>query len=230
MASVDTVLERLQAKADPGRLPGMAGYGLTGQARLGVSIPDLRQIAREVGQDHDLALALWQTGIPEARILASMVDRPGDVTEAQADAWVADFDAWDVCDQVCMNLLEKLPWAWSKIAGWSERDEEFVRRAAFALLACLAWHDKAAADEHFLALLPVVEAGATDGRNYVKKAVSWALRNIGKRNPALHAAALETAARLRALDSPPSRWIAADVERDLGSPATLRRLEGSRPG
>jgi 3-methyladenine DNA glycosylase AlkD len=222
--TLEETLAALHDKADPERLPGMARYGMTGERRLGVAIPELRQIAKQAGKDHMLALALWQTGLAEARILASMVDLPGAVTEDQMEAWVTDFDAWDVCDQVCMNLFEKTPWAWSKIGEWSTRDEEFVKRAAFALLACLAWHDKDAPDALFLALLPVIEAGATDGRNYVKKAVSWALRNIGKRNPALHAVALETAGRLRASDARPAQWIAGDVIRDSHREATVRRL------
>jgi 3-methyladenine DNA glycosylase AlkD len=228
MASLDDVLETLRAKARPDRLDGMARYGIRGDARLGVSVPDLRQMAKTLGQDHQLALGLWQTGIPEAMILAAMVSVPDAVTEAQMEEWVADLASWDVCDQVCMNLFEKTPQAWAKIREWSTREEEFVKRAAFALLACLAWHDKEAPDEVFLELLPVIRAGATDGRNYVKKAVSWALRNIGKRNPRLHAVAVAEAEAMRALDARPARWIAAAVIRDLSSEATQRRLHKQR--
>jgi 3-methyladenine DNA glycosylase AlkD len=228
MATVDEVLAALRSRAQSKNLEGMARYGLAGEGRLGVRVPDLRQLAKEVGPDHPLALELWQTGIPEAMSLASMVGEPDEVTEAQMEAWVVDLQAWDVCDQVCMNLFEKSPLAWKKIRDWSTREEEFVKRAAYALLACLAWHDKGAPDQVFVDLLPVIHAGASDGRHYVKKAVSWALRNIGKRNPALHALALETAEQIRAQDTRPAQWIAADVVRDLTSPVSQRRLEKQR--
>lgn len=235
MATVDEALARLHAVAKPDQLEGMARYGMTrhtimfhGMAvdnRLGISIPDLRRIAKQTGRDHALALELWDTGIAEARILASMVDEPDAVTAGQMDFWVQDFDSWDVCDQICMNLFDKTPLAWDKVYAWAERDEEYVKRAAYALIACLAWHDKEAEDARFLALMPLIVQGATDDRNYVKKAVSWALRHIGKRNAALHDAALETAAQLREMDSKPARWIGAAAERDLNSEATQRRLQ-----
>lgn len=224
MASVDEVLKKLESKARPDQVAGMASYGMTAERRLGVSVPDMRQIAREVGKDHDLALALWRTGIPEARILAGMVDRPEQLTEEQMEEWVADFDSWDVCDQVCLNLFEKSPLAWKKIVDWSEREEEYVRRAAFALIACLAWHGKGVADEKFVALLPVMAQGATDERNYVKKAVSWALRNIGKRNRNLNRAVLSAVAEIGRMDSRAARWIAADVRKELESEAVRTRL------
>ena len=215
MTSVEEVLEKLRAKAQPGQLEGMARYGMTVEKRLGIKIPELRRLAKEIGRDHQLALALWETGVAEAMILASMIDIPEEVSQAQMEAWVADFDSWDVCDQVCMNLFEKTPFAWDKIREWAEREEEFVKRAAFALIACLAWHDKAADDEAFIELIPVIKAGATDGRNYVKKAVSWALRNIGKRNLALNEAAIRVADELREVDSQVARWVASDVIRDV---------------
>jgi 3-methyladenine DNA glycosylase AlkD len=154
-----------------------------------------------------------------------MVDVPGEVTNGQMEAWVVDFNSWDVCDQVCMNLFEKTPIAWEKIHAWSDREGEFVKRAAYALIACLAWHDKMASDEQFVRLMPVIKAGSSDPRNYVKKAVSWALRNTGKRNPHLRRTALRVAEDLRAMDSKPAKWIAADTVRDLNSEATLRRME-----
>ncbi len=169
MANVEDVLTKLKAQAKPDQLAGMAKFGLTGDKRLGVAIPDLRKLARAIGKDHALALALWETQIPEALMLASMIDQPVLVTDAQMESWVQDFKAWDVCDQVCMNLFEKTPLVWQKIGDWSQREEEFVKRAAYALLACLAWHDKKATDEAFIQVLPVIKAGATDGRNFVKK-------------------------------------------------------------
>jgi len=224
MVNVDEVLGMLREKADPSQLEGMARYGMAIEKRLGVKVPEMRKIAKRVGKEHQLALDLWKTGVAEARILASMVDEPEQVDEAQMDAWAAEFDSWDVCDQVCMNLFEKTPLAWGKILEWSGRDEEYVKRAAYALIACLAWHDKRAEDEKFVELIPVIKAGAADGRNYVKKAVSWALRNIGKRNPRLHQVALEAARELQGLEAKSARWIGSDAIRDLTSDATQRRL------
>ena len=224
MASVDEVLHMLRAKARPDQLEGMARYGMTPEGRLGVSVPDMRAIAKRVGKDHALALALWETGIAEARIVAAMVGEPSKLTEAQMEGWVVGINSWDVCDQVCQNLFEKTPFAWKKIADWSARDEEFVKRAAFALIACLAWHDKKAADEKFIAVLPIIKAGATHNRNYVKKAVNWALRNIGKRNANLNRAALETAREIGQMDSKAARWVASDAIRELESEAVQARL------
>jgi 3-methyladenine DNA glycosylase AlkD len=220
----EQVLKKLKEKAKPDQLEGMARYGMTVESRLGVSIPDLRKMAKDIGKDHQLALNLWKTGIAEAMILAAMVDVPQEVTEEQMEEWVSDLNSWDVCDQVCMNLFEKTPMAWKKIRDWSKREEEFVKRAAFALAACLAWHNKEAADEEFIRLLPVIHEGATDERNYVKKAVSWALRNIGKRNTNLNRVALQAAQDIRKIDTRAARWIARDVLRDLTSETTRKRL------
>ncbi len=224
MASVEEVIKKLKAKARPDHVEGMARYGMTAEQRLGVSVPDMRKIAREAGKDHKLALGLWATGIPEARIVAAMVDRPEELTEEQMEEWVAGINSWDVCDQVCMNLFKKSPLAWKKVVDWSEREEEFVRRAAYALIACLAWHDKGAADAEFIRLFPVIKRGATDERNYVKKAVSWALRNIGKRGSDLNRAVLAVAEEIGRMDSKAARWIAADVIKELKSEAVQRRL------
>jgi 3-methyladenine DNA glycosylase AlkD len=205
MASVKDVLDRLQSRAKPEQLPGMAKYGIVVEKRLGVAVPDMRKLAKELGRDHKLALDLWRTEIAEARI-------------------VAGIDSWDVCDQVCMNLFEKNQLAWKKIIDWSEREEEFVKRTAFSLIACLAWHDKKASDEKFVELLPIIVREATDERNFVKKAVNWALRNIGKRNHNLNEAALKAAKEIRQLDSRSARWIAADAIRELESDAVQARL------
>jgi 3-methyladenine DNA glycosylase AlkD len=224
MTSAQQTLERLKAKAQPDQLQGMARYGMAVDNRLGVKVPELRKLAKEIGRDHRLAQDLWATGIAEARILASMVDVPAVVSEEQMEAWAQDFDSWDVCDQVCMNLFDKSPLAWQKVRDWAEREEPYVKRAAFALLACLAWHDKQAADERFIALLPLIRAGATDQRNYVKKAASWALRNIGKRNLRLNTAALDVAQELERIDSRAAKWIARDASHDLTSEPTKGRL------
>ena len=225
MASVEEVLERLKSMARPDQLEGMAKYGIVVERRLGVSIPDLRRMAKELGQDHKLALELWKTGIAEARLVAAMTDDPEKLTEGQMEDWVKGINSWDVCDQVCMNLFEKVPLAWKKIIDWSEREEEFVKRAAFALMACLAWHDKKAKDEKFIKLFPVIIRGATDERNFVKKAVNWALRNIGKRNLNLNKAAINTAREIQQIDSKAARWIASDTIRELESEAVRRRLK-----
>ena len=172
MASVKDVLDKLQNKAKPDQLEGMARYGMTVERRLGASVPDIRKLAGEIGKDHKLALELWKTGIAEARIVAAMVGDPDKLTEEQVEDWVKDINSWDICDQACMNLFEKNQLAWKKIVDWSEREEEFVKRTAFSLIACLAWHDKKASDEKFIKLFPVIIRAATDERNSVKKAVN----------------------------------------------------------
>lgn len=224
MASVEDVLKKLKAKARPANLEGMARYGMAVEKRLGVAVPEMRKIAKEVGKDHKLALKLWKTGTAEARIVASMIADPKKLTEKQMEDWVKDFNSWDVCDQVCMNLFEKTPLAWKKIADWSEREEEYVKRAAFALAACLGWHDKTAPDKKFIALFSVFKRGATDERNFVKKAVNWALRNIGKRSLNLNKAVLKAAREIQKMDSKAARWIAADAIRELESEAVQKRL------
>jgi 3-methyladenine DNA glycosylase AlkD len=228
MASVEVMVDRLKKLSRPDQLEGMARYGMAVERRLGVAIPDLRRMAKELGTDHRLALGLWRTGIAEARILASMIAHPSRLTETRMEKWVKEFDSWDVCDQVCMNLFEKTPFAWKKINQWSRREEEFVKRAAFALLACLAWHDKAAGDDLFIKALPSIREGAADNRNYVKKAVQWALRNIGKRNAGLNLAAIRAAREIQRIDSPSARWVANGALKELRSEAVRQRLTGAR--
>ncbi|MFC1543544.1 DNA alkylation repair protein [Candidatus Neomarinimicrobiota bacterium] len=225
MTTVAEIVQQLKGKAKPDQVPGMARYGMTAEGRLGVSIPDLWKMAKESGKDHQLALGLWQTGIPEARIVAAMIGEPDKLTGEQMEEWVRDFNSWDVCDQVCSRLFDKHPEAWKKLHDWSGREEEFIRRAAYTLIACLAVHDKSAGDDKFIALLPVIKRGAGDERNYVKKAVNWALRSIGKRNAALNKAALEAARDIRQIDSRAARWIASDAIRELESEAVKKRLE-----
>ena len=183
------------------------------------------KLAKELGKNHELALELWSTGIDEAKIVAGMIADPNKLTTDQMDDWVKGLNSWDVCDQVCMNLFDRSPLAWGKIYDWSIREEEFVKRAAFALIACLAWHDKTMHDEKFIELLPVIVRGATDNRNFVKKAVNWALRHIGKRNLYLNKAAVDTAKAIQQLDSKAARWIASDAIRELESEAVQVRLK-----
>jgi 3-methyladenine DNA glycosylase AlkD len=224
MISVEDVLERLKAKAKPDQLAGMARYGIVVEKRFGVSIPELRKIAKELGKNHTLALELWKTGIPDAQILASMIGEPEKLTEEQMEEWAKDFNSWDVCDQVCNNFFNRHPLVWKKILDWSKREEVFVKRAAFALLSSLAVHDKAP-DEKFIDYLSVIKREAADDRNYVKKAVNWALRNIGKRNLNLNRAAIKVAKEIQQIDSKASRWIASNAIRELESDAVQKRLE-----
>jgi len=218
------VLQKLRAIARPDHIEGMVRYGMTAEKRLGISVPELRKIAKELGRDHKLALALWETGIPEARIVASLVADPDKLTEEQMEHWVNGIDSWDVCDQVCMNLFDKSPLAWKKIVDWSARAEEFVKRTGFSLMASLAVHDKTASDKKFMAFFPLIKREAGDERNFVKKAVNWALRNIGKRNLNLNTAALETATAIRQINSSSARWIASDALRELESESVQKKL------
>jgi len=224
MVSAEEVLKRLKEEANPANLEGMSRYGMAVEKRFGASVPTMRKIAKELGKNHALALKLWNTGFAEAKIVAAMVDEPEKVTEQQMDEWALGIDSWDVCDQVCMNLFEKTPLAWKKIREWSGREEEYVKRAAYALLACIAWHDKRVPDQSFIDLFPTIKSGASDERNYVKKAVNWALRNIGKRNANLNKAALALAEEIQQMPYKAAKWIAADAIRELRSEAVQKRL------
>jgi 3-methyladenine DNA glycosylase AlkD len=225
MPSTEHVLQLLKAKARPDQLEGMARFAIVGEGRLGVSVPEMRKIAKGIGKDHKLALELWKTGIPDARIVAGMVGDPDKLTVKQMEDWVRDFNSWDVCDQVCMNLFDRSPMVLKKIRDWAAREEEFVKRAAFAMIASLSVHDKKAKDEKFVSLFPLIKNSAADERNFVKKAINWALRNIGKRNPNLNRAAIELAKEIQRMDSRAARWIASDAIRELESDAVQQRLK-----
>jgi 3-methyladenine DNA glycosylase AlkD len=228
MTSAPAVLAELRTLADTSRLPGMKRVGINVERALGVSIPACRKLARRHRRDHELALALWPNGIHEARILASMVDDPELVERPQMEAWVRDFDSWDLCDQVCGNLFDRTPIAMDAVRDWVRRDEEFVKRAGFTLIAERAHrgHDD---DSAFLAWLPIIREGALDERNYVKKAVNWALRQIGKRNETLRLAAIAEAEGLVSTDSTSARWIGRDALRELHSDAVIARSHGGEP-
>src|SRR5659263_172257 len=212
---IDDIIIRLKSLSNPKSVEGMARYGINPEKTLGVSIPILRKMAKEIGRSHVLAQQLWDTGIHEARILGGMIDEPEKVDESQMEQWVRDFDSWDVCDQCCMNLFDRTGSAYQKAIEWSGREEEFVKRAGFALMAVLAFHDKKASDAGFLKFFHAIEKESVDGRNYVKKAVNWALRQIGKRNITLNTLAIETAKNIQKIDSKVARWIAADALREL---------------
>ncbi|MBI5115947.1 DNA alkylation repair protein [Candidatus Poribacteria bacterium] len=220
----EEILARLKSLSNPANVAGMARFGITADNTLGVSIPVLRKMAKEAGRDHALALELWASGVHEARILAGMIADPRKLTEKQAESWVKDFNSWDVCDQCCSNLLDKTPYAHQKAVEWSKRKQEFVKRTGFALMACLSVHDKAAKNEAFQRFLPIIKREATDERNYVKKAVNWALRQIGKRNLTLNKLAIKAAKEIQQIDSKAARWIAADAIRELESKQVQKRL------
>jgi 3-methyladenine DNA glycosylase AlkD len=208
------VLARLHALANPARLPGMARSGIGGGTAIGVTVAELRALAKELGRSHELAAQLWDSGVHEARILASMVEEPALVDDAQLDAWAAAFDSWDLCDQVCQNLVRHTPFAWAKALAWSDRPEPFVKRAGFATMAGLAVSDKQADDARFAPFLQAVAERADDDRPVVRKGASWALRQIGKRNPALRARAVEIARALRE-SGHGAQWVGSDVLREL---------------
>ena len=202
----------------------MVRFGVHVKKAHGISTPVLHKLAREIGTDHRLAQQLWASGIHEARILAGMVDDPAEVTPQQMERWARDFNAWDVVDGSCCHLFVFAAPAWRKALEWSGREPEYVKRAGFALMAYLAVHDKQAPDAKFERLLLIIQRQATDERNFVKKAVNWALRQIGKRNRRLNRLAIRAAKRIRGMDSSAARWVAADALRELTSPAVQRRL------
>lgn len=212
---IERLIEELRAHANPANVAGMARYGINTEGALGVPIPILRRMAKEAGRDHALAESLWNSGIHEARILATLVDDPARVTSRQMDRWARDFDSWDVCDQACQNLFRYTPMAFAKAGLWARARHEFVRRAGFALMAGLAVKRDDVTDEQLAAFLPLIAEAASDDRNMVRKAVNWALRNIGKRNRRLHRMALAAAEEIRGQDSKSARWIAADALREL---------------
>ena len=215
MRTVAGILHEMQAQANPATLEGMARFGINPAASLGLTTPQIRAIARRVGTNQALAEQLWDTGIREARILASLVGDPKTITRSTMDHWARDFNSWDVCDACCCSLFDRTPHAWAKLPKWAASKHEYVRRAAFSTLAALAVHDKNADDRLFLDALPLIENYAFDDRNFVRKAVNWALRNIGKRNSRLLLAAIACAERIRAQGSKSARWIAADALREF---------------
>jgi 3-methyladenine DNA glycosylase AlkD len=212
---LDAALQLLRAQARPEALGAMAGFGLTGAARLGLAVPSLRALGKQLGPDHALALALWDTAIPDAQILASLVAVPAQLTVSEMNHWTQGMQSWDVCDQACLNAFRRSNLAWARIPVWARSADEFVKRAAFSLLAVLAVHDKKRADADFSAMLALIDAAADDERNFVKKAVNWALRQTGKRSKALLPQAIAMAERLRERPEKAARWIAADALREL---------------
>ncbi len=218
-------LERKSTKRDRDNLKR---FGINANKAFGVSVANIQILAKRLGRSHGLALALWKTGWYEARMLTSFVDEPARVTPAQMDRWCRDFDNWGICDTVCFHLFDRTPHAWDKVAEWHDKKEEFVKRAAFALIAGLSLHDKQSGDEPFIESLRYIERAAPDERNFVKKGVSWALRVLGRRNAALNAAAVNVSGRLAASPEPAARWIGKGALKELTSPLVTRKLANTQ--
>ena len=215
----------MKAAANPAAVAGKARYGIDVRGAFGLTMPFVRGLAKEIGRNQTLAIALWDTGIPECRLLAPMIAVPAECDDTLIEQWVSDLRSWDVCDGFCSALVSRLPDAWDKALAWSGRDEEFVRRAGFSTMAALTVHAKRAPDKQFRPFLKCIERAADDPRNMVKKAVNWALRQVGKRNPRLHEEALAVAARLAARESASARWIGKDALRELRDPVQVARIE-----
>ncbi len=213
----EEIIKELESLSNPEDVEGMARFGIKTKKAYGVRMPELRRMARESGKNHELAEKLWKHGYSETKIMASMIDDPQIVTEEQMENWVVEFDSWDICDQCCMNLFRKTPFAYKKVYEWSEREEEFVKRAAFTLIATLAVHDKKADDSEFEKFFPIIIRESTDDRNFVKKAVNWALRQIGKRNLNLNKKSIIIAEKINKENSKSAKWIAKDALRELKS-------------
>lgn len=224
----EKILQKLQSLSNPEAVAGMARYGINPKNNLGISIYKLRGIAKDIGKDHELALKLWNSGIHDARLLACFIEDPAKVTSEQMDNWVKDFDSWDICDQACTSLFDQTSLAWEKVFKWAEREEEFVKRGAFSLIAGLAVHDKNANDKKFEQVFPLIKKHSIDERNYVRKAVNWALRNIGKRNRTLNKRTIKLSKQILEIDSKASKWIARDALRELTSKKVQTRLKKCR--
>lgn len=229
-ASVDSVLAWLKRHGTAHNRVGMARYGLPSTNTFGVSMATMQPEAKRIGTNHRLALALWRTGWYEARIMCAFIADPAALTAARMESWCRDFDNWGTTDTICFKLFDRSPHAWKMMPKWVTRTGEFQKRAGFVMIACLAAHDKTATDAAFLKLFPIIERGASDDRNFVKKGVSWSLRQLGHRNSRLHAAAVKLAARLSKSADATERWVGKDVIRDLTRPLVLERLSRSRKG
>ena len=219
------VIEELRKYYNPRNLEGMSHYGINVEKAFGVNVPVLRALAKKIGTNHELALKLWESGYHEARHIATMIDDPKLVTKSQMNKWVRDFNSWDICDGACSNLFRFTPHAFDKVFEWTKRKEEFIRRTGFSLIAYLAVHDKKRDDKNFLKFFPLIKKHSVDERNFVKKAVNWALRQIGKRSKSLNKEALKLAKEIKSLDSKSAKWIANDAIRELTNPKILARIK-----
>lgn len=222
MASLECkeIIEWIKRNGNPKNVEGMGRFGISTKNTFGVSIPALRKKAGQIGKNQQLSLELWESGVHEARLLAGFIGDAEKLTEKQMESWVRDFDSWDICDQICSNLFDKTAFAYDKAIEWTSRKEEFVKRAGFVLMASLSVHDKNAKNKTFERFLPIIKRETDDERNFVKKAVNWALRQIGKRNFSLNAAAIKTAEEILKKESKSARWIACDALRELRNEKT----------
>jgi 3-methyladenine DNA glycosylase AlkD len=225
---VAEVLDWLEQTGSPAAAAKVARYALPANAAYGIAVATLRDYARANGKDHHLALKLWNTGSLEARLLASFLGEPELLTVAQMDAWCRDFDNWGTTDTACFALFDRSPLAWKMVPKWVRQKGEFQKRAGFVMIACLAAHDKAATDAKFRTFFPLIERGASDERNFVKKGVSWALRHLGHRNAALHAAAVSTATKLSKSQNATERWVGKDALRDITRPNVISKVKKKR--
>ena len=222
------VLDHLRSLENPTNRQGMKRFGINTEHALGISMKTLRGVARSYRKDHELALSLWESGLHEARLLAVLIDDPRQLGEEQLEEWVADIQSWDLCDQACSNLFDKWPGAYHKAREWSQRDEEFVKRAGFVLMAVLSVHDKKAGDDQFIEFFDDIEREADDPRNFVKKAVNWALRAMGKRNATLNEQALQVARKLACSENKTACWVGRHALRELESDKVQRRLQSQK--
>ncbi len=221
----ENIIKKLKSMTNPRNIEGMARFGINTEKAFGIPMPEIRAMGKKIGKNHELALKLWDSGIHEVRILASLVAEPEKFTEKEMDLWVSGFNSWDVCDQCCLNLFDKVPFYGKKIKEYSKSKEEFVKRTAFAIIACAALHKKEHSDDkEFLNYLPIIKKASADERNFVKKAVNWALRQIGKRSIYLNKEAIKTAKDIQNIDSKAARWIANDALRELESEKLKARL------
>ena len=227
-ATVDSVMAWIQKTGSAKVRNGMARYGLPTANAVGIPVGVMRAEAKRIGPNHSLALDLWQTGNYEAQLMAAMLGEPDRLTAAQMDAWCRDFDNWGTVDTACFTLFDRSPLGWKMAPKWSKEKGEFQKRAGFVMMACLAAHDKNAKDAAFLTFFPIIEKAATDDRNFVKKGVSWALRHLGHRNAALHAAAVRTATKLSTSANATERWVGKDALRDLTRPAVRNKVRSKR--
>jgi 3-methyladenine DNA glycosylase AlkD len=225
MVEYQDIIQELESLSKPEDIKGMARFGINSKKAFGVKIPELRRMSKKAGKNHEIAEKLWDAGYNETKILASLIEDPKKVKEDQMEKWVIGFNSWDICDQCCNNLFYKTPFAYKKIFEWSERKEEFIKRAAFTLIAVLAVHDKKATDNKFKQFYTLIIRESTDNRNYVKKAVNWALRQIGKRNKNLNNESIKIAEEIQKIDAKSAKWIAADTLRELKSEKVQKRLK-----
>jgi len=224
----EEIIEQLKSKSNPEAVEGMKRFGIKSPKAFGVSSSNMKILVKKIGKNHQLAQQLWEVGMLETRGIACVVDDPKMVTEEQMEKWVKGFDNWAICDGCCLYLFRKTPFAYKKCFEWSGREEEYVKRAGFVMMAVLSVHDKKAPDEQFEQFFPIIKREATDERNFVKKGVNWALRAIGKRNLNLNKKAIEVAKEIKKMNSKSARWIASDAFRELTSQAVQKRLKSKK--